>query len=374
MNEKELIERRAALIDEMQQITDNATNVEKRTLNDDEQKEFAKKQKEVEHIDATLRALETSRNSKLNVPVAVNDEKPEDIDIRTFASIIKTRVDSNITYSDNGAVIPKTIVNKIIDRVREISPLFRDMEKFNIKGTVSIPYVDTASDNITVAYADEFTELEAKSSKLLTVNLTGYLAGVLCKISKSLLNNTDIDIANFVIGKMSCAIALFLDNEIIGGKSGKIAGLSNVEQIVTAASATAITSDDLIDLKDSLKSMFQGGAYWIMSPKTFTAVKKLKDGEGRYLFNDDIVNGFAGKILGKPVYTTDQCPDIAAGKSVIYYINTAEALSGKMIEDSMQVLNEKYATQHAIGIVAYIEVDAKIQNQQAVAVLKMRSE
>ena len=40
----------------------------------------------------------------------------------------------------------------------------------------------------------------------------------------------------------------------------------------------------------------------------------------------------------------------------------------------MQVLNEKYATQHAIGIVAYIEVDAKIQNQQAVAVLKMRSE
>lgn len=371
MNEKELREKRDQIVEQMQAITDNATNVEKRTLTTEEQQKFADLKKEVEDIDATLEAMEQSRTLLPPLKTPEKKEPVEDIEIRTFANIIRNRVDANITKTANGAVIPTTIAKKIIDVAKDRSPLFKDAEKYNIRGTVSIPYVDTDNDNITVAYATEFTELEAKDTKLLTVDLKGFLAGALCKVSRSLLNSTDLDLTAFVVNKMGAALADFLDKQIIQGDSTHITGLSTATQIVTAKAATAITADDLITLKNKLKSVFQAGAYWVMAPDTLTAVQQLKDENGRYLFNDEIKNGFSGTILGKPVYTSDQCPGMAATKTAIFYISPKQALAAKIVEDSVQILNEKYATQHAIGVVEWAEVDCKIQNQQAVAVLKM---
>jgi HK97 family phage major capsid protein len=371
MNEKELREKRDQIVEQMQAITDNATNVEKRTLTTEEQQKFAGLKKEVEDIDATLEAMEQSRTLLPPVKTPEKKEPVEDIEIRTFTNIIRNRVDANITKTANGAVIPTTIAKKIIDVAKDRSPLFKDAEKYNIRGTVSIPYVDTDNDNITVAYATEFTELEAKDTKLLTVDLKGFLAGALCKVSRSLLNGTDLDLTTFVVNKMGAALADFLDKQIIQGDSTHITGLSTATQIVTAKAATAITADELITLKNKLKSVFQAGAYWVMAPDTLTAVQQLKDENGRYLFNDEIKNGFSGTILGKPVYTSDQCPGMAATKTAIFYISPKQALAAKIVEDSVQILNEKYATQHAIGVVEWAEVDCKIQNQQAVAVLKM---
>lgn len=371
MNEKELREKRDQIVEQMQAITDNATNVEKRTLTTEEQQKFSDLKKEVEDIDATLEAMEQSRTLLPPVRTPEKKEPVEDIEIRTFANIIRNRVDANITKTANGAVIPTTIAKKIIDVAKDRSPLFKDAEKYNIRGTVSIPYVDTDNDNITVAYATEFTELEAKDTKLLTVDLKGFLAGTLCKVSRSLLNSTDLDLTTFVVNKMGAALADFLDKQIIQGDSTHITGLSTATQIVTAKAATAITADELITLKNKLKSVFQAGAYWVMAPDTLTAVQQLKDENGRYLFNDEIKNGFSGTILGKPVYTSDQCPGMAATKTAIFYISPKQALAAKIVEDSVQILNEKYATQHAIGVVEWAEVDCKIQNQQAVAVLKM---
>ncbi len=371
MNEKELREKRDQIVEQIQAITDNATNVEKRTLTTEEQQKFADLKKEVEDIDATLEAMEQSRTLLPPIRTPEKKEPVEDIEIRTFANIIRNRVDANITKTANGAVIPTTIAKKIIDVAKDRSPLFKDAEKYNIRGTVSIPYVDTDNDNITVAYATEFTELEAKDTKLLTVDLKGFLAGALCKVSRSLLNSTDLDLTTFVVNKMGAALADFLDKQIIQGDSTHITGLSTATQIVTAKAATAITADELITLKNKLKSVFQAGAYWVMAPDTLTAVQQLKDENGRYLFNDEIKNGFSGTILGKPVYTSDQCPGMAATKTAIFYISPKQALAAKIVEDSVQILNEKYATQHAIGVVEWAEVDCKIQNQQAVAVLKM---
>ena len=371
MNEKELREKRDQIVEQMQTITDNATKVEKRTLTTEEQQKFSDLKKEVEDIDATLEAMEQSRTLLPPSKTPEQKEPVEDIEIRTFANIIRNRVDANITKTANGAVIPKTIAKKIIDVAKDRSPLFRDAEKYNIRGTVSIPYVDTENDNITVAYATEFTELEAKDTKLLTVDLTGFLAGALCKVSRSLLNSTDLDLTSFVVNKMGEALADFLDMQIIQGDSAHITGLSTATQVITAKAATAITADELITLKNKLKSVFQAGAYWVMAPDTLTAIQQLKDGNGRYLFNNEIKDRFSGTILGKPVYTSDQCPGMEADKNAIFYISPKQALAAKVVEDSVQILNEKYATQHAIGVVEWAEVDCKIQNQQAVAVLKM---
>lgn len=375
MNEKQrkaLMEKRAALIDEMTTLT-NKVAEETRAFTEEEQKDFDAKAKEVKDIDATLSADEQTRAFQ-TPESSQKKESQEELDIRAFANIIRG-VDQNITKSDNGAVIPTTIAKKIIDRIYDISPVFGQAEKFNIKGNVAIPYVDEANDNITVAYADEFTELEAKSTKLLTVNLTGFLAGALAKISKSLLNSTDLDLTNFVIEKIAQAAALFIDGEVLVGTPGGITGLSTIKsgRKVTSAAAAAISMDDVISLKSKLKTAFQKNAFFVMHPDTLDMLRHLKDEMGRYYVLDDVTKDFGTTLLGKPVYTSDQMPQVAAGNTSIYYGDFRQGLGAKVVEDSVQVLTEKYATQHALGIVAWLELDCKIQNQQAVAALVQKS-
>lgn len=375
MNEKQrkaLMEKRAALIDEMTTLT-NKVAEETRAFTEEEQKDFDAKTKEVKDIDATLSADEQTRAFQ-TPESSQKKESQEELDIRAFANIIRG-VDQNITKSDNGAVIPTTIAKKIIDRIYDISPVFGQAEKFNIKGNVAIPYVDEANDNITVAYADEFTDLEAKSTKLLTVNLTGFLAGALAKISKSLLNSTDLDLTNFVIEKIAQAAALFIDGEVLVGTPGGITGLSTIKsgRKVTSAAAAAISMDDVISLKSKLKTAFQKNAFFVMHPDTLDMLRHLKDDMGRYYVLDDVTKDFGTTLLGKPVYTSDQMPQVAAGNTSIYYGDFRQGLGAKVVEDSVQVLTEKYATQHALGIVAWLELDCKIQNQQAVAALVQKS-
>ena len=110
-----------------------------------------------------------------------------------------------------------------------------------------------------------------------------------------------------------------------------------------------------------------------MSPATRTALRKLKDDVGRYLLNDDITAPFGHTLLGKPVYVSDNMPDIGAGVKAIYY-GDMSGLATKFSEElAIQVLREVYAAQHAIGVVGWIEFDAKVQDQQKIAVLKMGS-
>ena len=377
MKLKELMEKRNDLVDQIEQLTKNV-ETEQRAFTPEEDAKVEELTKAVEDIDKTIETCE--RATKLSKIDAKNDNDVEDnveeMETRAFADFIRNKKragDSNIEKDDNKAVIPKTIANKIIDKIKDISPLFRDAEKYNVKGTVSIPYVDGSNDNITVAYASEFTDLEAKSTKLLSIDLTGHLAGVLAKVSVSLLNSTDIDLVDFVVAKMAAAAATFIDKEILdpSDPTHKIVGLSNANQIVYAGSTSAISADVLIKLKNQLKSAFQAGAYFVMHPETLTAVQLLKDNNNRYIFNDEIQNGFSGTILGKPVYTSDQCPKIGSGNNAVFYLNPAQGLAAKLVEDSVTILREKYATQHAIGVVEWLELDAQIQNQQAVAVLNM---
>lgn len=281
-----------------------------------------------------------------------------------------------MTYGENGAVIPETIADKIVKKVYDISPILEKATKYNIKGTLSIPYypddAESATD-ITMAYKDEFTELESTSGKFKSIELKGFLAGVLSLISKSLINNSKFDIVSFVIEQMAYNISRWVEGELIKGTEGKIEGLSSVTQGITSAAATAITADELIDLQDSVKDAFQQDAIWIMSPKTRTAIRKLKDSNGRYLLQDDVTAPFGKSLLGKSVYVSDNMPELAAGERAIYY-GDMSGLAVKISEDlEIQVLREKYATQHAIGVVGWMELDSKVENAQKIAVLIMKT-
>ena len=277
------------------------------------------------------------------------------------------------TGGAGGALIPTTIVNYIIKKVYDISPILERSQKFNVKGNLSVPFYPADSNNINVAYQTEFSPLASSSGSFDTVTLTGFLAGCLTKISRSLINNVHFDIVGFVVDEMAYQISRWIEGELLNGTQDKVTGLSTLSNGITAASQTAITADEVVQLHDSIKDQFQRNAIWVMSPATRTALRLLKSQTGYYLLNDDVSTPFGTSLLGKPVYVSDNMPDIAAGERVIYY-GDMHGLATKFNENiNIEILRERYADEHAIGVVGWLEFDSKVIDEQQIAVMTMAS-
>lgn len=389
---KILEERKNDLITRAEEILESA-KAEERELTDDEAQELAeirddvKKIKEKLGIEDDMREMlegetkeddtpqEEERVEERAIKVGSDTLNIREADYIEFDRIIRDA--TNMTKGDNGAVIPTTIVSWIIRKVYDICPILERSQKFNVKGTLQIPYYPYDSNHINVAYAEEFSALTSSSGKFGSVTLTGFLAGALTKVSRSLVNNAQVDVVAFVVDEMAYAIKRFIEHELLIGtpaddySEAKVLGLSTLQNKVTTASASAITLDDIIKVHDKIKDEFQTNAIWIMSPATRTALRMLKSNTGYPLLNDDVSTPFGATLLGKPVYVSDNMPNIGAGNDVIYY-GDMKGLATKFNEEiNVQVLRERFADEHAIGVIGWFEFDGKVCDEQQIAKLTM---
>ena len=383
--EKELTEKKNDLITRAEEVLNKAKE-DCRELTEDEAMELAEIRDDIKKIKETLELKGFFDKEGGNRPMEEPKEKVEiekeieatraleEREEKAFENYIRGVVtnerDANMTLTDNGAVIPTTIANRIIKKVYDICPILERSTKYNVKGKLDLPYYDESTQAITVAWATEFVDLESSVGKLDSIELSGYLAGALTLVSRSLINNSQVDVVAFVVDRMAYDIARFIENVLLNG-GGSVEGLTGVTNITTAASSTAITADELIKVQGSVKDVFQENAIWIMNPATRDAIRSLKDGMGRYLLQDDISLPFGKSLLGKPIYVSDNMPTMAAGKVAVYY-GDMRGLATKFSEDmNIQVLREKYATQHAIGVVGWLEFDSKVEDAQKIAEIKM---
>ena len=383
--EKELIENRNDLVSRAEEIM-NAVKEEKRAVNEEEEKELNQIKADVEKIDATLkldeevRAMEKKEyQEEKKEEEKVEEEKRsiEEMEAEAFENYVRGKViheragELSPASTSAGAVIPTTIVNRIIRKVYDICPILERSQKFNVKGKLEVPFYPADSNKITVAYANEFSALTSSSGKFDTIELSGYLAGCLTKISRSLINNVNFDIVGFVVDEMAYAIRRFIEHELLVGTSGKVVGLSSLTNGVTANSATAITADEVVRVHDKIKDEYQQNAIWIMSPATRTALRTLKSNTGYYLLNDDVSSPFGTTLLGKPVYVSDNMADMATGNTVLYY-GDMRGLATKFNEEiNIEVLRERFADEHCYAAIGWLEFDAAVIDEQQIAKLVM---
>ena len=384
--EKELLEKKNDLVTRADEVLGKAKE-EKRELTEAEAEELAEIRDNVRRIMKTLELkgefdkMEGSALEKEGLPKNEEERKCGEKEERAlaeekeFEAFIRGQLNeraSNLTpaVGSGQVLIPTTIANRIITQVYNMCPILEKSTKYNVKGKLELPYYDESTQSITVDWATEFQDLESNVGKFTNITLTGYLAGALSLVSRSLINNAQFDVVAFVVNRMAYDISRFIENTLLNG-SGDVTGLSTVSNIVTAD--TTISADDLIEVQGKVKDVFQGNAIWIMNEKTRTALRQLKSNTGSYLLTEiyDLASPFKNMLLGKPVYVSDNMPEVEAGKIAIYY-GDMTGLATKFSEDiNIEVLREKYATQHAYGIVGWLEFDSKIENPQKIAAIKM---
>lgn len=363
---KFLIEKRNSIVEEINNLFKGA-ETEKRALTEDEQSTFEAKTAELKALDKTIKAKREARSLTM-----MDDETPktpeekeekrstEELEARAFETYLREQRTGEMAKGDNGAVIPTTIANRIIDTVKQVAPIYALTTKFNVKGKLQFP---VAKGSITTGYQTEFTDIASSAVSFENVELDGFLIGALSKVSVSLINNAQFDIVGYVVNKIAQSIAEFLEKELIKG-STNIKGVTDESyegkgvQKVTSFKEGVISTDDLIETQGEVKMNRQDGCQWLMNQGMLNEVRKLKDNNGQYVLNPDLRTGFGFMLLGKPVMISDEMPNdtIVYGDWSAMYVNIHEDIN-------IRQLNEVYAAQHGVGFVAWAELDAKLVEQ-----------
>lgn len=390
INEKGLIEMKNDLITRAEEVL-NKAKAEERELTDEEMAELTETRDNTRRIikmleEANLKDFFDKADQKSKQEIDPDDKEnmraitPEQEikETRAFENYIRGKIVNErageLKVGEAGALIPTTIANRIISQVFDMSPILERSTKYNVKGKLVLPYYDVKSKSITVAFQEEFTPLQSSVGEFKTIELTGHLAGALTKISRSLIHNAQFNVVDFIVNQMAYDIRRFIEGVLLNGKDN-VDGLSKLANKLDAAAQAAITPDELVKLQGKVKDEFQSNAMWIMHPETREALRSLKDSVGRYLLMQDynITGGFSNYLLGKPVYVSDNMPKMEAGKTAVYY-GDMRGLATKFAEDmNIQVLREKFADEHADGVVGWFEFDAKVEDAQKIAKLVMKS-
>ena len=147
--------------------------------------------------------------------------------------------------------------------------------------------------------------------------------------------------------------------------------------ILTTASATAVTGDELIDLQDALKDRYQANATWLMNKKTFTAIRKLKQGSGgadRYLlWTPEIIGGrLVNTLMGVPVKKCSAMPEMAAGALAVVYgdIRAAYVIIDRV---GVSIMRDPYTNKPYVNFYTRKRVGGGIRNFEAFKALKMKA-
>lgn len=380
---KALLEKKNSLIDEMESLLDKA-KTEVRAFTDEEDSRIEEIKKEVKGLEKLIadkeefRALskEEIKAEKGTEEMSKEERQLEVIEKeeRQFIEAVRNNELRNLTAGDNGKIIPVSIASDVINKVVELCPILSLSQVYNVAGELRLPKYNADSATIAAAYATEFQDLTEKTATFTTIDLSNQIVGVLVKISKSLINRADFDVRGFIVNEIAKKIAEFLEKEMLtGSQSGKIEGAIKTKNEVTTTTANKIGTDDLIDLQMALPTIYQPNAVFVMHRDVLKEVRKLKDGQGNYILQQDFSAPFGWTILGRPVYLSDNMEkQVATTKEVILYADFS-GYAVKMTKNvEIQLLQEKYAAQYALGIVSYVELDAKIADEQKIAKLKIK--
>ncbi|TVQ59908.1 MAG: phage major capsid protein [Phycisphaerales bacterium] len=146
------------------------------------------------------------------------------------------------------------------------------------------------------------------------------------------------------------------------GGAGQPEGIVNGStQGLQAASPTAFTADELLSLQHSVDPAYRMGAAWMMNDQTVLAIRKLKDGEGRYLWQSGMETGAPDRLLGHPVFTNQEMPTIAASAKPIVFGDLSKYKVRQVREVVVHRL-EHFLESDQIGFVAFMRADGKVLN------------
>ena len=367
-------------------------------LSEEDAKTYAEMEKRVKDISAeidrmqAMEAMERELNKPTSTPITENpmntrSEKPKKTgrasdeykqavlnairsNFRQVSNIMQEGVDA-----DGGYLVPDEYDSRLITKLTEENVIRRLGHRLSTSGDHKI---NIAASTPAAAWIEEGESLTFGDATFDQIILDAHKLHVAVKVTEELLYDSMFDIENYLFDAFGKALAnaeedAFINGDGNGKPLGILAAAGGAQTGVTTASSTAITADEVINLVYSLKRPYRKNAVFIMNDQTIAAIRKLKDGNGMYMWQPALTAGEPDRLLGYPVHTSQFMPTIAAGAKTIAFGDFSYYNIGDRGSRSLGELRELFAGNGMVGFLAKERVDGKLVLPEAVQCLQMKA-
>ena len=280
------------------------------------------------------------------------------------------------TDSEGGYLVPDEFERTLIEALEEEN-IFRQLATIitTSSGDRKIPVVATKG---SASWVDEEGAIPEADDAFGQVSIGAYKLATIIKVSEELINDSVFNLEQYIAKEFGRRIGVKEEEAFfVGDGTGKPLGIFNATGGagvgVTTASASAITIDEIMDLFYSLKSPYRKNAVFVTNDATVKSIRKLKDGNGQYLWQPSVTAGQPDTILNRPLKTSVYVPGIAAAAKTIAFGDFSYYWVADRQGRVFQRLNELYAATGQVGFKATQRVDGKLILAEAVKVLQMKA-
>lgn len=277
------------------------------------------------------------------------------------------------TETEGGYLVPDEYERTLVQALEEQN-IFRQLAHVihTSSGDRKIPVVASKG---TAQWIDEEAQYPESDDSFGQVSIGAYKLATMIKISEELLNDSVFDMPSYIATEFARRIGAaeeeaFFTGNGTGRPLGILAETGGAQVSVTGAKADAVTFDEVMDLFYSLRSPYRRNAVFIMNDATVKALRKLKNGNGDYIWQPSVTAATPDTILNRPVYTSGFMPTLATGNKTILFGDLGYYWVADREGRSFKRLNELYAPTGQVGFLASQRVDGKLILPEAVKVLK----
>lgn len=277
------------------------------------------------------------------------------------------RGQTRVPFSAGGATVPGGFISRLEKALKDFGPMLQTSEIWVSEDGREAPWPtlnDTGNEGQQIGEA----KLVADSDLVFSAtSLRSYkFTSGMVKCSHELLRDSALNLAGEIGEALGIRLGRALNRKAtVGDGAATLSGIVPAATVgKTAASASVIAADEILDLIASVDPAYGSGpgVGFMMNQQTYAALLKLKTGDGVYLFggNDKDQNGTAKLLRGYPVSINQHAPDIGAGaRSVLfgdlskYKIRIVQALR-------LRQLDERYADTDEVGFAGFLEADGAL--------------
>lgn len=322
------------------------------------------------------RGITMGNKPLLNTPGAYNGAT--DNYATAFWQALRGRGISNVlsegTDSAGGFLVPEEFSTELVEALADQN-IFRQIARIVNTSREKLK-VPVAAVSGTASWVDENEAVPESDSTFGQIVLNAYKLGTLMRASTELIEDAAFNIESYIAAEFARRIGTKEEEAFcVGDGESKPTGIfsaaGGAQVGATAASATAITFDDIIDLFYSLKPAYRAKSSFVTNDSTLKFLRKIKDSSGQYIWQPSVKDGTPDTILGKPVYTSPYVPAIAAGASVMAFGDFSYYWIADRRDTRFKVLNELYAQNDQVGFFATERVDGKLILPEAIKLLNM---
>ena len=279
------------------------------------------------------------------------------------------------TDSEGGYLVPDEYERTLVDALREENRL-RTLCKIirTASGARKIPLVASHG---TASWVEEEGTIPESDDAFGQITLGAHKIASMIKVSDELLQDSVFDVESYIASEFARRIGAAEEDAFINGNgtakpTGLLHSVSGAATGVTTAGA-AITADEVIDLIHSVKSGYRKKAVFLLNDSTVKNLRRLKDGNGQYLWQPGLKEGQPDKLLSYRLVTSAYMPEVASGAKPVLFGDFSSYWIADRQGRSFQRLNELYAATGQIGFRATQRVDGRLVQSEGLKCLAMKA-